>query len=315
MKKIISILLAVMLVVSASVTAGAVTYAPSGSYTVSADTPTCLEALEACKTADPAWDGNYCTVYFKAPQEWYNKFNTLEGTDYGQICVYWWAGAGSIWPDGVTKCNWVGYKCELVDKENRIFAAHLPADTDNTPMILFNNGVNGGMDKTQEIYNYAAQIKDLNIQGAEEDEFDTIPEGSINEDNFDGCIAVPDLEHMSVNELSGVLECETDWYIYYGNGCYGSYAPTSENFKGVAAECKNPEHHHADRGDPNNDKSIDVLDAEDIQRYLVKRPTSNGVFDELAADVDADGVISVVDASRIQRFVAGLCNIDGTAVS
>jgi len=309
MKKIISIVLAVMLVVSVTaVSFGAVSYNPSDSYTVSADTPTCKEAIEACG------GGETNTVYFQAPENWYNKFNTLPGTDYGQICVYWWSGLGSEWPSGAT-VKWVGYKCELVDKENRIFAATLPADTDNTPMILFNNGVNGGMDPNAEIYNYAAQIKDLNTQGAEEDEFDTIPEGSINEDNFDGCICIPDPKRTSKNELSGVTECETDWYIYYGDGCYGSYATTSPNFKGIAAECKNPEHHHAERGDPNNDKKIcDVLDAEIIQRYLVKKLEDGEIFDKLAADVDVDGYISIIDATRVQRVAAGLCDIDGKSL-
>ena len=305
MKKIISIVLAVMLVVSVTaVSFGAVTYTPTDSYTVSAGTPTCKEAIEACG------GGETNTVYFQAPANWYNKFNTLSGTDYGQICVYWWAGLGSTWPDGTT-VKWVGYKCELVDKENRIFAATLPADTDNTPMILFNNGVNGGMDSTAEIYNYAAQTKDTNIQGAEEDEYETIPEGSINEDNFDGCIAIPDPSKTSKNELSGVEECEINWYIYYGDGCYGSYAPGSAMYHGQFANCLNPDHDHPKPGDVNKDKSVDVLDAELIQRYLVKLEELDSE-QKVIADVDGDSYISVIDATRIQRYVAGLCDIDGT---
>jgi hypothetical protein len=300
-----------MLVVSVTaVSFGAVSYAPSDSYTVSADTPTCLEALEACKTADPAWDGEYVTVYFKAPADWYNKFNTLPGTDYGQICVYWWSGAGSKWPDGA-EVKWVGYKCELVDKENRIFAAYLPADTDNTPMILFNNGVNGGMDPKAEIYNYAAQVKNLNTQGAAEDEFDTIPEGSINEYDFDGCIAIPDPNRTSKNELSGVTECEIDWYIYYGDGCYGSYAPGSAMYHGQFANCLNPEHDHPKPGDVNKDKAVNVLDAELIQKYIVKLEELDSE-QKVIADVDGDGVISVIDSARIQRYLAGYCEMDGT---
>lgn len=309
MKKIISILLAVMLVVFAAVPVSAVSYTYTDSYTVDAGTPTCLEALEASRTADPAWDGNYCTIYFQAPEEWYNQYNTLEGTDYGQICAYWWTGPGSKWPDG-SGIQWVGYKCDLIDKESRIFAAQVPADTDQTAMMIFNNGINGGAEG-DPMRQYCAQIKDTYIYGAEEDEFDTMPEGSPNPDDFDGCICVPDPARTQINEFSGVLESYINWYVYYGDGHYGSYAPTSDHFKGVAAECKNPMHHHADRGDPNNDKSIDVLDAEIIQRYLVKKLAAGEVFDELAADVDADGIVSVIDATRIQRVVAGLCDIDG----
>ena len=35
-------------------------------------------------------------------------------------------------------------------------------------------------------------------------------------------------------------------------------------------------------------------------------------FDTDTADVDEDGIVSIIDATRIQRYLAHLCNIDGT---
>ena len=340
MKRIISIVLTVMLVVSAvAVSAGAVEYKPTDSYTVTPDTPTCLEALNACKTADPAWNGEYHTVYFQAPENWYNAYNKLEiyndgqddagnyivkqypeetHLDYGQICVYWWAGAGSKWPDG-TEQKWVGYKCELVDKANRIFAAQLPV-ADDTPMVIFNNGVNGGPTSEDPMRKYAAQIEDTNIQGALEDEYDTLPEGSPNEDNFAGCICVPDPTRTSINEYSQVLTSGINWYVYYGKGCYGMYSTDSDNFVSKYDNCCNPEHladpekYHPTPGDVNQDKVTDVLDAELIQKYLVKLEELTDIQKQIA-DVDEDSYISIIDATRIQRYIAGLCEIDGTPIN
>lgn len=299
MKKMISILLAVMLMVSVAVVSAHAEYAPEDSYTVSADTPTAEEAIAAA--------GGTATIkiYFQAPESWYNKFNTLEGTDYGQICIYWWSGVGTTWPNGAT-VHWVGYKATLEDKENRIFSAHVPAA--GTPLVLWNNGVNGGMDKDAEIYNYAAQVKDINIEGADEGDYDTIPEGA---DSFDGYISIPDPSRTSVNPLSGVEECETDWYCYYGNGCYGNYAPDSDNYHGRIANCVNPEHHHLVPGDVNNDKVVDIDDVTDIQRYLVGLEDFTADQKD-AADVDSDNYVSIMDATRIQRYLAKICNLDGS---
>ena len=150
MKKIISILLAVMLVVSvATVSFDAVTYNPSDSYTVTLDTPTCEEAIMACNGGVL---GDVQHVYFQLPAEdpsnpssvWTSHFNSTDlGLDYCQVCAYWWGGIGSDWTSvGGGKVAWVGYRTKLVDKENRIYEATLPADG-GTPLMIWNNGVNG----------------------------------------------------------------------------------------------------------------------------------------------------------------------------
>ena len=179
-------------------------------------------------------------------------------------------------------------------------------------MVVLNNGINGGMDTTKEIYSYARQYADLNTEGAYEGDFDTLPEGSPKQDDFDGCIAIKNPDEMSENPVSHILSYGINWYVYYGDGCYGEYPTNSPNFHGQYASCVNPEHDHPMPGDVNNDKVVDVLDVLYIQYYLIGDLPDGAVFDEVTADVDGDGYISIIDATRIQRYLAHLCNIDGT---
>lgn len=55
-------------------------------------------------------------------------------------------------------------------------------------------------------------------------------------------------------------------------------------------------------GDVDGDGLVTVFDATAIQRYLANLPTES--FNEEAADVDGDGEVSILDATYIQRFVA-----------
>ena len=332
MKKIISILLAVMLVVSVTIvstsaynndddyskmTSGSV-YSPSGSYTVDDNSPTCEEAVVGCggTLADTQ------ALYFQLPKvdpnqkgsDWANKFNT-DKNGVCQVCLYWWGGIGSDWTDyGGGKVAWVGYRTTLVDAENRIYKGVVPNDGD-TPLVIWDNGVNGGMDDTKEIFNYARQLADANIEGALPGDYDTLPEGSPNEDNMDGCIQIInyDPDKAVENPLTHFLNYSSDWYVYYGDGCYGNYPTTSPNYHGKAASCVNPEHNHPKPGDVNNDKNVDILDVLALQYYLVGLNLPEGMdFDKLTADVDGDGYISIIDATRIQRYLAKMCNIDGS---
>lgn len=334
MKKIISILLAVMLVVSVTVVSvsaynnaddyskmsPSTTYKPSGSYTVDDSTPTCEEAILAC-----GGDlNNVQKIYFQVPladpkqdgSDWVNQFN-VDANGVCQICVYWWAGiAGEDgWPDG-NGCSWVGYRTKLVDAKNRIYEATVPADG-GTPLLIWNNGVNAGMDKTKPIFKYGRQLADANIEGAFEGDYDTLPEGTPNEDNMDGCIQIIDYSVSTINPLTQIPAYGSNWYIYYGDGCYGEYSEDSANFVSKHENCKNPEHladpdkYHSTRGDVNYDDNVDVQDVVYIQRYLAGYEFKPGEFNKSNADVDEDGYISVIDASRIQRYLAHICDIDG----
>ena len=64
------------------------------------------------------------------------------------------------------------------------------------------------------------------------------------------------------------------------------------------------------RGDADGDGKLTILDATRIQRYLVGLADESEI-DKDAADADGDGKITILDATRIQRVIAGLCDIDG----
>ena len=142
MKKIISILLAVMLVVSvAAVSVNAYNsdgdysklspanvYKPTDSYTVDANTPYCEDAILACGGSLDETQ----TYYFQAPEDWANEYNTFPGPDlpdnepYMHACAYWFGGIGSTWADvGGGSVAWCGYQAHLVDKENRIYSVKI----------------------------------------------------------------------------------------------------------------------------------------------------------------------------------------------
>ena len=61
-------------------------------------------------------------------------------------------------------------------------------------------------------------------------------------------------------------------------------------------------------GDVNNDNSVDILDATEVQRYLAQVSE----FSKLSLDlgnVDADGNVTILDATMIQRKLAGLISV------
>ncbi|HBE15972.1 MAG TPA: hypothetical protein DCY72_07010 [Ruminococcaceae bacterium] len=329
MKKIISILLAVMLVVSVAVVSVSAynsdgdyskmspgnVYSPSDSYTVDEKTPYGEDAV----VANGGSLAETQKIYFQAPSDWANEFNTFPGPDlpnnepYMHACGYWWSGIGSDWSGaGGGPVKWCGYQAHLVDKENRIYCLTLPNDG-GSPSLAINNGVNAGMDKSAKIFQYGRQLQDVNTEGAYEGDYDTLPEGSPTQDDFDGCIAIINYDDIQDNPLTGFPSYGSNWYVYYGDGCYGEYPTTSPNYHGKYASCVNPEHNHPKPGDVNNDKSVDMLDVLCLQYSLAGRKLPEGMkIDTVTADVDGDGHISIIDATRIQRYLAKLCNIDGT---
>ena len=68
------------------------------------------------------------------------------------------------------------------------------------------------------------------------------------------------------------------------------------------------------RGDSDTDGKVTILDATRIQRYLASMITRDEL-DMNAADADGDGKVTVLDATRIQRVLASLCDMDGNPVA
>lgn len=62
-------------------------------------------------------------------------------------------------------------------------------------------------------------------------------------------------------------------------------------------------------GDADDDGMVTIMDATRIQRVIADLETDIS-FE--AADVDGDGTVTILDATRIQRYIAGLSTLDGT---
>ena len=317
MKKIISILLAVMLVVSAAViSANAYSVFDEGVQSMK-------EAIEEFE-ADTGENVETARYYFQFPDgtngplktesdangeagtkapSWINEFNE------GYCGIYYWA-TGSF----PTPSAWTGYKAEKDEETKNVYYADVPKDV---LTIIWNNGVDGGTDQTLDIYYKAAQSDNLKIEWLDPGENADYPDGvgtPYESGAFDGMIFVVNPDKVDINEFSKKQTCGGKWYYYLGQGCY------SEKKDG---ECCNPDHFDADGnhigeypdegllGDVDEDGFVTVIDATLIQKYKAQLKTE----DELnlkVADVDADGFVTVMDAGRIQRFKAKLCNLDGT---
>lgn len=185
----------------------------------------------------------------KAPS-WYNENNVLDGKHYAG--VYWWGGPAEV--DG----KWVGYRMEIENYEQGIYYADIPYDPDDdsasVKVAIFNNGVDGGTDTSKPIYYQAAQTIDTNVEGAYPDDYDTTPYGSPDPWSFDNCIYIINPNRVSINPLNQKQTCGADWYVYYGDGCYGveykeGIGEDSEYPDGtpgwsdnVADICMNPDH-------------------------------------------------------------------------
>ena len=246
----------------------------------------------------------------KSPS-WYNDFNILDGKHYAGI--YWWGGPAE--KDGY----WVGYRMDIEDYDQGIYYADVPYDVDDpsasVAVAIFNNGVDGGMDSTKPIYDKAAQTADTNVEGAFIGDYDSLEYGSPDPWSFNNCIYVVNPDRFSINKISRRQECGADWYVYYGNGCYGKeyqegVGEDSEYPDGtpgwsdnVADMCMNPDHFkdgvHVGYQPPVDDPTEPAPTEAPTQAP----PTEPA---ELLGDVDGDGTVTINDAVLIQRADVGI---------
>lgn len=103
--------------------------------------------------------------------------------------------------------------------------------------------------------------------------------------------------------------CGGEWYFYYGDGCYGTVKDGDKN------NCIRNDHfdengkHQALEyilGDADADGVLSVLDATEIQMVLALLKDWKNESLALAADFDRDGQASVMDATAIQFKLAEL---------
>lgn len=207
MKRILCMLLAVMLVLSAFTFA---VYAEGESDIISglatsdeatADEATADEATADEATADepeeelilptePKPEGTN-RYYFYLPDEWVNDYAFTAG-------IYWWEGSigGEYWPGNMAKSAGV----------EGVYYYDIATDT---PTIIWNNYLDGGMDSYADIYRCALQTIDISVSGA----------------NYDGMIFVVSLDKEFINSFNNKVTYGGEWYYYYGSGKYGK-APT-----------------------------------------------------------------------------------------
>ncbi len=233
---------------------------------------------------------------------WYNDFTDIAG-------IYWW-GNGSAVPDG-----WAGYQAMVEDEAENVYYADVPKDVTT---IVWNNAVDGGLDTTLDIYYKAAQTVNLNVEFLYPGENANFPNGI---DNYDGLIYIVDANQIEINDFSLKQTCGGNWFYYYGSGCYGV------DPEGTAGSdsCQNPVHNHSGEddsseetipvdfvpGDANMDGEVSIMDATRIQRYLAELIDETEI-DLRAALVTGGDEVSIMDATRIQRYLAELCNLDGS---
>ncbi len=232
-KRVISILLAVLLIASMSIVA----VSALGEYTPS----------EGVKTN---------TLYFAMPGLWANDTTRAQNNVCG---AYWWSGSDQ--PDyaieGVYK-NWPGWRMKSDENIKNLRTIQVPQ---NVTSINFDNFIDGGEDESAPVFKLAKQTVNINIEG--DWETDNTPcfvdlwnyvspyKSTIGSDNV---IQIDDFGTYSRNvyfntEFSEYtlscdkmiyvvnLEGETadstthkyggQFYFYYGNGEYGAM-PTKQ---------------------------------------------------------------------------------------
>ncbi len=124
--------------------------------------------------------------------------------------IYWW-DAGVADPP-----SWIGYLPSGKDENDPdVYYADVPTAVTG---LIWNNGVDGGMDCDDPIYYCCAQSVNIPCEYYDPGESPNYPDGT---ESFDNMIFVVDPDLISINEFSNKQTCGGEWYYYYGNGCYG----------------------------------------------------------------------------------------------
>lgn len=155
---------------------------------------------------EPEWsfddlpEVGYNRYYFYMPESWYNEYATYP-------CIYWW--------EGTDACGaWPGHKAFKTDVPG---VYYYDVNKDVTT-IIWNNGIDGGTDDTQDIYTLAYQTKNIGSEYYDVEESPNYPYGT---NSFDKMIYVIDESKTEINDFSGKSTYAGEWYYYYGNGEYG----------------------------------------------------------------------------------------------
>lgn len=208
MKRMLSMILAVLMVVSVFAVAGVVSAEEADAgFTATVDEATKDEATADEATKDeggleslPEKPEGTRRYFFRVPDFWYDSNPYTE-----KIGIYWW--------EGTDKATYPGHEAKPADAEG-VYYYDVPCDVTS---VIWNNFVTADLNNTENIiYMYMSRI--LPTEFYESWESPLYPYGTA---SFDGMIYVVDLDKTQVDEYNGKSEFYGEWFYYYGNGEYG----------------------------------------------------------------------------------------------
>lgn len=322
-KKITSLILAVLLVCSVTV--------------VSFESVSAVIDANGCYAPGDNVEETY-RYYFAMPDDWYNSNTDTAG-------IYWWSGmdaCGAI--DGTGgDVTWPGYKAQRGDIEN-LYYFDCPTDV---PAIVWNNYVNGGLDENAPIYLKAKQARDAVVEGYCDGDSDLYTTEWFEEmyesfkgdkaklgdfaDNFfydveifgeesfesftfnmDNMIFVID-PSLTSETFEGKMTYVGEWYFYYGNGEYGIYPTKSgAQSEGVlrnideVVHISSPDEPKPDEPVPTNPIPTDPT---------VPAPTVPVYPDEDEGQINFDVKKSGWDLNTNKKFYCHIWKADGSPTS
>lgn len=179
-----------------------------------------------------------------------------------------------------------------------VFGVYYYDVPESVDSIVWTNLVDGGDDRTQEIYHMELRAPG-EPYGSDE---------SFRLQDCDGKIFVLDYACVYYDEVIVHMVFGGDWYYYYGKGEYGE-APvrgdseiyTDDAFH--AYEISPPLPVYGKLGDADGNGKVDIKDATAIQKALAGiRVVCYGD----RADVDDSGEMNIKDATAIQKYLASI---------
>ena len=157
--------------------------------------------------------------YFYMPDEWRNEYNDYyDGSDLSSCVpgVYWYGSLLCLPEEYPAHENgWPGYAVTKRETDN-IFVAEVPSDVHT---IVFNNLVDGGMDRNSDVYDAAYQIVDTPTCYDGADDYGFYPNGL--ESTADMIYVIDPDSWWSYWCSMGKGPNVGAWFYYYGNGEYG----------------------------------------------------------------------------------------------
>ncbi len=262
-----------------------------------------VNSLQNSKNSLPEIKADYERYYFLMP----DGSNGPKGDDifmFGEYAESWYNEytdtAGVYWWGGNTTCDLPGYKAFHADAKN-VYYYDVSKDVIG---LIWHNYIFGKVDYESPEYQSSNQTYALYLDGDLYDYTD-YPDGMRPYKNM---IFVIDPDPYPWDFITeGKAPHFGQWFQYYGGGCYGSVKD------GNYTNCIRDDHYDENQnhitgyliiGDVDADGEISILDATEIQMVLAKiKP----FFEDITtADVDGDGEISILDATAIQLDLARL---------